>query len=276
MGTVPTNPYITRYLDQLVRNAAEATVDTYRYVLCQIDRELRPTGGLVKACAEDLEAAISYGKRSSQSLRRAAVRSFFAWANDPRAPIMDFNPALYLKPVKVPRSRGRAATTDELADILSRATDPLRIWYVLAAGAGLRCVEISNLDREHVDRELIWVQGKGSVERYVDTHELVWETIKDLPRGPIARQVRSDRRASRQLVQHRANPYLHKLGYPMLTMHGLRRWYGTNIHAAAGGDVLVTQELLGHASPETTQIYVRVPASKKRAATSALPLPMTA
>lgn len=274
MGTVPKNPYIEDYLAALAERTMPSTVDTYGPILRRLDRLL--PAGLVKANAEELRQAISYGERAGRALRRAAVRSFFAWANDPNDPIMDWNPALLIPTVRVPRTGGRAATTDEVVDILTRARDPYRVWFVLAAGAGLRCVEISRLNREHITRDTIWVNGKGGKRRQVDTHELVWETVKDLPRGPVARRL-DGQRADRKLLDQRGNRHLQVvLGYDMLAMHSLRRWYGDHIHAAAGGDVFVTQELLGHASPDTTLVYVNVTADKKRAATSALPLPMSA
>jgi integrase/recombinase XerC len=116
------------------------------------------------------------------------------------------------------------------------------------------------------------VHGKGGVERVVPTHSAVWEAVRGLPHGPIARD-RYGRRANRRGVDGRGNYHLHhRLGYPHWSMHDLRRWYSTNVHELAGGDIRVTQELLGHASPATTAIYIDVLGSKKTAAVSGLKL----
>ena len=55
------------------------------------------------------------------------------------------------------------------------------------------------------------------------------------------------------------------------TAHSLRHWYGTNALLAAGGNLRVTQELLRHASLQTTAIYTPVPDGDRRAAVMALP-----
>jgi integrase/recombinase XerC len=171
----------------------------------------------------------------------------------------------------VRRRRPRPCTTDELADILTRASDPFRLWFALAAYAGLRCCEISGLDREHVTRTSVWVHGKGGHERVVPTDEDLWPMLRRLPAGPVARRPEGDR-AGRRYVSYRGNGHLrHELGHARITMHRLRHWYGTSVYRASGGDIRVTQELLGHASPVPTAGYAAVGGDSFSAAVAALP-----
>lgn len=282
MRTVPRGPsdhYLDAFLEHLVHiQRAESTRDTYRDALRVLDRDLKPRG-LARSTADEINAAIrSRPTPATRKLYRSAVVAFYARACDtcedcdnPRN-WLDFDPTPWLTPHKAPRGRSRRKSTTELHDILARAVEPYRTWYLLGAGQGLRAVEISRLDREDIDIDATLVKGKGDVERTVPTHPLVWEAVRGLPRGPIALDSRGQR-ATRKGVDGRGNWYLHRrLGYPNWAMHDLRRWYSTQVHELAGGDIRVTQELLGHASPSTTAIYVDVLGSKKAAAVSGLPL----
>jgi integrase/recombinase XerC len=269
----PSQSFIDRYLAHLrTIGRSASTIGDYGDVLRRIDREV--PAGLASAHSDELSDWIFVdGRRpATRAVYRAACVGFFAWATDPASPVLDFDPTRWLPKVKVPARAARPIPTAVLADILARANPPFRTWYLLASGGGLRCCEIAALDREHVTDTEIWVQGKGGRERLVPTHPAVWAGIRGLPAGPVARTARG--RATRQAVAHRGNRHLqYTLGYQGVSMHRLRHWYGTHVYAAAGGDVLVAKELLGHAFVSTTQVYVEVAAVKKQAAAAALPLP---
>src|SRR6266516_507322 len=260
------------YLDVIGR--APDTIATYGEILRRLDadRERLPYG-LIRANTVELQAWIYVrGRRpASRHLYRACVVGFFAWLTDPDDPRVDFDPARRLPPVKVPRGQARPASTAQVHNILARARDPYRVWFTLQAGAGCRCVEISALDREHITEDEIWLHGKGGKPRTVPTHPAVWAAVKDLPPGPIARK-RDGSRASRNDVERRGNKHLQRTLGHRLTTHQLRKWFATQAHRAARGDLAVVQELLGHADPATTRIYVEVAAAAKRAAVAALPL----
>lgn len=262
---------IDAYLDHLTEiERAAATIETYADILRYLDRKL--PWGLDRACHDELIETIHRRPRlspASRKLHRAAVRGYFTWACDPDAPRLNFDPSSHLPSVKLPRRAPRPCDTEQLADILHRAREPFRLWFLLAAYAGLRCVEISRLDREHVTRDTMWVTGKGSHEREIPTHSDVWAAIGRLPPGPVARTPDGKRRADRHEVSDRANHCLrHTLGH-RITMHRLRHWYGSELYQHAGE--FVAQQLLGHASPATTAIYALVPDARKRAAVAALP-----
>lgn len=280
MHSVPTPPdphrYIERYLTDLrYRQAAESTIDTYTNVLNRAHHELFE--GLPYAHADEIREWIWAGNRkpASLALYRTIFAGFFAYACDEEHndPPLDYNPMRHVPAIHVPRRASRTVPTDQVHDILARAADPVRLWCLLAAGAGLRCVEISHLDRGHVDQAQVWIQGKGGKERTVPTHPAVWAAVRGLPAGPVARQRDGVSRATRQQVRMRANRHLSTtLGYPGTTMHRLRHWFATAATEAPGGELSVTQELLGHASPATTRIYVDVNSRRKAAAVAALPL----
>jgi integrase/recombinase XerC len=232
------------------------TIETYGDLLRRVDRDLLL--GLARSTTEEIATAAFITSRgpSSRALYRAAIRAFFRWACDPVNPLLDFNPAEFLPRQKVPKRRPRPTTSDALTDILARAEAPYRQWFLLAAYAGMRCCEVSAADRRHMDRERIWIRGKGGRERVVPTHPLIWQWVETLPPGRLVAQKGQD--VDRRYVSRYGNRYLDRLGHPDITMHRLRHWFATYVHRAAGGDIRITQELIGHGSPATTAAYVAV------------------
>ncbi|HEY3435953.1 MAG TPA: hypothetical protein VGK41_09900, partial [Solirubrobacterales bacterium] len=199
-----------KHLKRLDR--AESTIESYLETLHRMDREL--PHGLLVAVPDELEAWLFDNDWSpaTRHLRRAAVCGFFKFASSPKRRVhLDWNPAADLHSVRVPRGRPRPAPEKVVEDIIVRARQPYRDWYVIGAFAGARCIEISNLDREHIGEEETVLHGKGGKVRSVPTHPLLRELAALLPDGPVAAVsgVRLDRRA----VSRRANWYLRQLGH---------------------------------------------------------------
>lgn len=244
---------------------AEATVECYLGILTRMDREL--PAGLTHACQDELQDWINadgHG-RACRNLYRAVVRGFFAWACDPDEERLDFNSARRLRRVHVPLQDTQRIPTEQVQAVLAAAARPYLDWFLLASHAGLRCIEIAQLDREHVTADELWVQGKGGKARIVPTHERVWAAVRDLPPGPVAGGL------TRQQISHAGNWRLQKvLRQPELSMHKLRGWFGTAAYEASGEDLIVVKELLGHASVATTQRYVATRTSRKRTAVAGL------
>ena len=260
-----------RHLTVLGR--AQTTIDTYADELCRLDRNLPE--GLADACGDELRDGIHTGRRKPAHIAKitAAAVGFFAWATNPADPRLDYNPAQHLVRVKVQPRSPRPITDDQLGDILRRARQPMHTWYLLAAGNGLRCIEISRLARADVTAETMWIHGKGDKERILPTHPAVWAAVKDLPAGPIARN-RDGSHANRVQVQERANYHLQQtLGHVGVSMHRLRHWHATHVYQSSGRDLRVAQELLGHSNVATTQVYVAASSGAKANAVSALTLP---
>ncbi|MDT4991400.1 MAG: integrase/recombinase XerC, partial [Actinoplanes sp.] len=166
----------------------------------------------------------------------------------------------------------RPVTDEQLQIILSSPVPEIRRWSIIAAYQGLRACEISGLDREHVtEQQLIVVRGKGGRPRVHDTDPAVWETIRDLPGGPVARTLEHGGRASAGYVSRWASEhYQRDLGLVGATIHQLRHWLGVNLQRRYK-NIRVTQEALGHVSLSSTQIYTGADDSEMRAARSTLP-----
>ena len=142
----------------------------------------------------------------------------------------------------------------------------LALLYLLY-GCGLRIAEALSITKNHLtEKESITVMGKGNKERMIPMLDIVYQSVENYlqelphdlkPNEPI---FVGDRGAplkasafQRDLKQARIN-----LGLPNTTTpHALRHSFATHL-LKNGGDLRVIQELLGHSSLSTTQIYTEV------------------
>ncbi len=205
----------------------------------------------------------------------AAVRSFhrFLVADGE----LDRNPAAAAVRPKVPRSLPRALPVDEVARIVEAPVgeEPaaLRDRAILETlyGAGLRISELVGLDVDDVDLEegSVRVIGKGSKERQVPLGRMGREAVgayltrgrpslaSSRTRGAMFLNTRGGR-LTRQGCWAIVKTNVKRAGvHKRVTPHTLRHSYATHL-LEGGADVRVVQELLGHASVATTQIYTLI------------------
>lgn len=166
--------------------------------------------------------------------------------------------------------------------------------FELAYSAGLRAEELVRLDVTHLDPdgEELRVEGKGGRTRVVPAGEPAWRALERyLERGRPALAAREDqrghagaatepalflsksgRRLSTSDVRRRLAGWVRRAGLPAgVTPHTLRHSFATHL-LDGGADLRVIQDLLGHQSISTTQIYTRVGSARlNRAYTAAHP-----
>lgn len=213
--------------------------------------------------------------KSSVGRKLAAVRTFHGFLVD--AGRAEANPAELLPTPKreqrLPRTLGR----DDVADLLDRipVKTPLeardRAMFELAYSCGLRAEEIVKLDTTSVDfeSESLRVIGKGaktrlvpigepaqkSLRRYLETarHSLTGE-----PRTEALFLSRNGLRLSTSDVRRRLQLWVRELSkHGRVSPHSLRHSFATHL-LEGGADLRSIQELLGHSSVSTTQVYTRV------------------
>lgn len=260
-------------LEQHLRRSRAAgqspqTISVRRYVLARCDRDL--AYGLLGADADEIADWLSNPRwsRKTKSVYYSHLKTFFRWAEE--AGLVEDNPIEELIRPRTVRALPRPAATEALQDILARAANPYRRHVLLAAYGALRCIEISRLRREDITERRMEVLGKGDKPAFVPTHPLIWQEVRDLPRGLVCPAPRGIRDSPQRWISHATARYLRKELDHDLTMHQFRHWCGTETLKACK-NLRTVQELLRHESPQSTAVYTLVTDEERRAAITALP-----
>ena len=219
--------------------------------------------------------------RASVARKLAAVRSLYTQlvAVDEAAQ----NPAELLPNPKRDSRLPRVLARGEVGALLDRipAGTPLEIrdraMFELAYSCGLRCSEIIGLDTADADfdAEVLRVSGKGGKTRLVPIGEPAQRAVdRYLTAARPALDTRGDaealflsrrgRRLSASDVRRRLERWVREAALASgVTPHTLRHSFATHL-LEGGADLRSIQELLGHASVSTTQVYTRVEPSRLR------------
>jgi len=284
------------YVDHLARDRdlSAHTVRAYRGDLLDLLGHLQRLGvhdlsGLsVRSLRSWLANQQTRGRsRGTLQRRTAAVRVFGRWAvqtgrleRDPAAALRSPRRVRTLPPSL--ESADAAAMLAEALTVAAEAGTPTAVRDVamleLLYATGIRVSELCGLDLGDLDdsRQTLRVLGKGNKQRTVPygwpaARALeAWLAVRMEVAGPEAGEAvfvgdrgnRIDQRVVRRIV-HRALRVVD--GAPDLGPHGLRHAMATHL-LEGGADLRSVQELLGHASLATTQIYTHVSDARLRAA----------
>jgi site-specific recombinase XerD len=193
------------------------------------------------------------------------------------------NPAELVSSPKRSEKLPKVLTTEQMRSLLERIPGhtPLelrdRAMLELAYSCGLRCEEIVNLDTGAIDfdSEQLRVLGKGSKERILPVGEPAQRALERYlergrrglatdPREPAMFLSKSGRRLSNSDVTRRLGLWTREAALAAgISPHALRHSFATHL-LEGGADLRTIQELLGHASISTTQVYTRVDAARLR------------
>lgn len=224
--------------------------------------------------------------RTTMARRTSAARTFTAWLA--RTGRIADNPAARLAAPKAHRVLPPVLRQAQAQEVMTAAEsgaaqrDPIalrdRLIVELLYSTGIRVGELCGLDLGDVDgdRQLLRVLGKGNKERSVPYGRPAAEAIESwlrfgrpaLVSGQSGEALLLGRRG-RRLDQRQARTVVHDVlaavpGTPDLGPHGLRHSAATHL-LEGGADLRVVQELLGHASLATTQLYTHVSVARLRA-----------
>lgn len=288
-------PVVDRFLRYLrvERNAAELTLKSYREDMLALEEYLRDARGSEPDAAAisttDLRGYVAamheagYAK-SSIARRMASLRSFFRFAQ--REGHVAANPAKPLRNPRPERVLPHCLTTDEIQRLLEAPSSQrplgLRDRAILETmySAGLRVGELVTLRDQDLDLEagLARVKGKGRKERlaHLGSYALKalrqWLAVRQLADPDSAGRAapvftnRFGRRLTTRSVGRMLERLLAETGLDCRTTpHTLRHSFATHL-LDRGADIRSVQELLGHKSLVTTQIYTHVSTAGLRAA----------
>jgi integrase/recombinase XerC/integrase/recombinase XerD len=276
--------------DLRARGAAERTRKAYGVDLGQFVAWAgeRAPGDIRHRDVRRFAAGLSSDGAAPATVARklAAVRGLFDFLV--RTERVGQNPADLVSSPKREEKLPRVLTAEQVRELLERipARTPLerrdRAMLELAYSCGLRCEEIVSLDVGALDHETeqLRVLGKGSKERLLPVGEPAQQALRRYgergrhalsadPREQALFLSKSGRRLSNSDVTRRLGLWVREAALAAgVSPHSLRHSFATHL-LEGGADLRTIQELLGHASISTTQVYTRVDAARLRDAYAA-------
>lgn len=219
----------------------------------------------------------------------ATLRSFYKWAE--RRGLSDSNPMTLIRTPRQSKRLPKAITVDQVERLLS-APDQTEVLGVrdramleTLYSTGIRVSELVGLELDDVDLagEAVKVKGKGKKERIVPLGSHAMGAIaryvemlradprfstawaEGRPHRPLFVNKHGGRLSSRS-VRRKLDKYLKQVGLdPSISPHTLRHSFATHL-LDNGADLRSVQELLGHQSLSTTQVYTHLTTQRMHAA----------
>lgn len=192
---------------------------------------------------------------NTRAVVKASMSVFWKWAVDNE--YLTKNPASKLMRLKVPQGKPKPASDDALEQALAKASPKVRLMVRLGERCGLRAMEIAAVHTRDLEQDdLGWtirVLGKGSKTRIVPVSDEFAAELLDRTPGYIF-PGRTDGHVSPAYVSRAVSAVLP----PGVTAHKLRHRFATKALRGSGNNLRAVQELLGHESIATTQVYTGI------------------
>ena len=273
------------FLDHLIveRGLSENTISAYRTDLNRFTAYLLDSGissidNVTTSQVQNYLSALNQSKMSARSINRhlAAIKGLFRYALKEKFITTDCT--LSVVPPKLPIRLPKALSIAQVEAILNltKLNEPTdyrdRAILELMYATGARISEVVNLDVDDVDLvdKVVKLTGKGNKQRLVPIGEFATNALNQYlisARPALASGVKTDTaalfrnfrggRLTRQGIWGIINRAAQKAKIDEITPHSLRHSFATHL-LEGGADIRVVQELLGHSSVATTQIYTKV------------------
>lgn len=279
---------IERYLLQIdrMKGLSEGTTEYYGTMLYAFQRQLgmpleMATRELLRRWAESLKVGAN-----ARYTYITAMRSFFRWLQEDDL-FREDNPASTLHGPKRPKGIPNPVPPKIIAQAMTYATErgwnDVRFIIALMVFAGCRAAEVCKLrpaSRVSYPDDLLVIEGKGGKTRQVPfTASLKYEWDLYIQNRGEARVgfilLRRDGKSG--MVNPNRCSGLISMTYRSMeltyTGHRQRKTYATELGRAPKSDVRVVQQLLGHESLETTQIYMAPDMDKARQMAESIMIP---
>lgn len=205
----------------------------------------------------------------------ASLKSFFNYLHI-KINFIETNPAANLDSPKIKKRMPRYLSLEESISFLNNIDGKFQARdlaiFVLFLNCGLRLSELVGINLKNInfDKRTLRVIGKGNKERMVYLNDLCIDAITNYLEVRPEVSVQSDidalflssqgRRISNRMVEILAKKYFEKAGldYNLYSPHKLRHTAATLMYRDGNVDIRTLQELLGHTSLATTQIYTHI------------------
>lgn len=248
---------------------------------------------------DDIHSFISYlatelrSKPATRARKVSSIRVFFKYLSA-KAKLLEINPAQNLETPKLDKRMPKYLTLDDSKKLLNAAGNEdnrnnIRDYAIITLflNCGMRLSELVNINIKDIrfDDCKMTVIGKGNKERTIYLNKACMRAIHEYLQIRPKEGVKSDskdalflserrERISNRTVQHIIKNELRKAGLDTnkYSVHKLRHTAATLMYQYGNVDIRALQELLGHASISTTEIYTHVENERVRNAVESNPL----
>lgn len=248
-----------------------------------------------KITIQDLHAYISFVDKTlengnhAKSRKVSSLRSFFNYLYS-KVALIDKNPA---ESLELPKTNSRQPVyltleqSEMLLDkILENPSEEYRkrdyAIITLFLNCGMRLSELASIDISKIKADTLAVIGKGNKERTIYLNAACQDAIRDYlavrpteVNDPDALFIsKRKNRMSNRAIQHMVDRYFKKIGLDteLYSTHKLRHTAATLMYKYGNVDIRALQEILGHESVSTTQIYTHLDDERLRDAIKSNPL----
>lgn len=284
------NDYLNEFLDYLAveRGFSRNTLEAYRRDLSQfyqflsrVCKKEKISGSMPPELIEQFLGSLKNFKMTTITRKLACLKSFFKFLM-----LMGYfkkNPAKIIEFPKTGRALPRALSKEEVDRLLAaiEGSTPTKLRdraiFEFFYATGMRASELVGLNLEDINLEVRFVRcfGKGSKERIIPIGKIAAGALKKylsearayfkpLPEEKALFLNHSAGRLTRQALWQSIKAYLKLAGIARsASLHTLRHSFATHL-LEGGADLRLVQEMLGHASIATTQIYTGVSRERLR------------
>lgn len=273
---------IDNYIEELVRRRfSDFTVKSYKTDLEEFYSFLRKNGknNFSEMDRKDIRSfmgeLLSYGyKKSSVSRKLSAIKSFCKFLE--RNKIIKGNPSVSVKTPKTERSIPSFLSEEDIGKMLDFSSEKKELdirnkaILELLYATGIRASELVNLDLSMFDvkSRLLRVYGKGKKERIIPVAKTAFEALnkyisegRGYAEGPLFMSKSGRRLTQRDLQRIVKKAIIMVATLNQMSPHTMRHTFATHL-LNRGANLRAVQELLGHESLSTTQIYTHVSVEK--------------
>ncbi|WP_313527804.1 tyrosine recombinase XerC [Anaerotignum sp.] len=257
-------------------------IDGDRYDLAFVDSEF-----IRSITLNDMYAFISYcqnQKKATAGTRArkiVSIRQFWKYLKT-KAKVIDNNVSEELETPKIPKRMPKHLTLEESIRLLIECENNPRDHCIITMflNCALRLSELTSINIEQVSAESLRIIGKGNKERAIfltpATKKAIsdWLAVRESVSTSALFITKTGKRMTGRAVQDVVKKYLAKAGLDIKTLstHKLRHTAATLMYQYGKVDIRALQQILGHDSIATTQIYTHVSGEQLERAVNSNPL----
>ncbi len=225
-------------------------------------------------------------KPTTRSRKIAALKSFFNYLTF-KQKLLDKNPTVELETPKLPKRLPKYLNLDESIALLNSIDGKFQkrdfCIITLFLNCGLRLSELISINMKDINNNVLNVVGKGDKERSIYLNEACQQAIKQYiavrPKDNLKDRealfiTERGTRISRRTIEMMVKKYIEEAGLDpkKYSPHKLRHTAATLMHKYGGVDIRALQQVLGHESISTTEIYTHVDSDEVKNALENNPL----